>query len=220
MPAAEEATVPPREDELKFQLLPGSEAILRADDILGPAAQRVQQITTCHDTPDGLLFRSGWTLRIRQETDSFGQNVKATNDLTALAISRKDWNWSVTSGTPQVEHLAAVLERSSIASQIVGRLVPVIVTNIWRTERIFALDDEAGAEASLDIGTVCSGAVSQSISELELELKEGPVAPLYRLAVRLSDTAPMWIRAESKAARGWSLRNGHNGGARHCSPMG
>ena len=46
-----------------------------------------------------------------------------------------------------------------------------------------------------------------------LELKGGEVAALYRLTLRLAKTAPMWIRAESKAARGWSLRNGHGDGA-------
>ena len=58
-----------------------------------------------------------------------------------------------------------------------------------------------------------SGAMSLPICELELELKDGEVTALYRLAFRLAKTAPMWIRAESKAARGWSLRNGHGDGS-------
>lgn len=213
MTACQDRTAPPREVELKFQLMPGSDAILCANAVFGPTAPRVHQITTYHDTVDGLLFTSGLTLRIRQETDSFVQNVKSRNDRTALTNRRKEWEWPVTSGTPEVELLAAVPELAHIAGQIVGRLVPVIVTDIWRTKRLDRLKGGGAAEASLDIGTVCSGAVSQPICELELELKEGPVAPLYCLAVRLAETAPMWISAESKAARGWLLRNGRGSGA-------
>ena len=80
----------PREIELKFQLMPGSEAILRADDIFGPAAQQGHQITTYHDTPDNLVFTSGLTLRIRQEKDSFLQAVKSRDDGIGLASSRNE----------------------------------------------------------------------------------------------------------------------------------
>ena len=108
LPAGQETTVPPREVELKFQLLPGSEAILRADDIFGPAAQRVHQITTYHDTPDNLLLAAGLTLRIRQETGSFVQTVKSRDDGMAHASSRDEWEWLVANGMPDVNHLAAV----------------------------------------------------------------------------------------------------------------
>ncbi len=43
----------------------------------------------------------------------------------------------------------------------------------------------------------------------------GPVEPLYHLDIGFAALAPMWVSAQSKAARGWSLRNGHDGGAMH-----
>ena len=213
MPADQEMTVPPREIELKFQLMPGSEAILRADDIFGDTAQQGHQITTYHDTPDNLLFTSGLTLRIRQENNSFLQTVKSRDDGIGLASCRNEWEWPVTSRTPDVGKLAGVPQLAAIAGQIAGSLASVIVTDVWRTKRLVALDDGAAAEASLDIGTVSSGALSEPICELELELERGPVAPLYRLAIRLAVLAPMWVSAQSKAARGRSLCNGHDGGA-------
>ena len=206
-------TLPPREIELKFQLLPGSEAILRAGDILGDAAQKRHQVTTYHDTSDNLLLTSGLSLRIRREKDGFLQTVKSRDNGIGLANNRKEWEWPVTSGTPHVEHLAAVSELASISGQITGRLAPVIVTDIWRTSCLHVVKGGCAAEASLDIGSVSSGEVSLPICELELELKGGEVAVLYRLALQLAETAPMWIGAESKSARGWSLRNGHGSGA-------
>ena len=205
--------MPKLEVELKLRLMPGSEAILRADEVFGPAAQRVHQITTYHDTTESLLFASGLTLRIRQINGSFVQTVKSRDAGLGLASSRKEWEWPLANGRPDVGILAGVAELATIAEQLQGRLGPVIVTDVWRTKRLLALEGGAVAEVSLDIGSVASGATSEPICEVELELKHGPVAPLYRLATRLAELAPMWISAESKAARGWSLRNGHNGGA-------
>jgi len=213
LPAVEEKIAPPREVELKFQLGPDSEAILRADEIFGPSAQRVHQITTYHDTPDTLLLRAGLTLRIRDENGHFVQTVKSRDAGVGLASDRHEWEWPVVSGTPDIGKLAGVPELATLAEKLADRLGPVIVTDTWRTRRLVALADGAGAEASLDIGSVAAGALSEPICELELELKHGPVAPLYCLAIRLAELAPMWVNAQSKAARGWSLRNGHNGGA-------
>ena len=205
--------MPPHEIELKFQLMPGSEAILRADDIFGPMAQKKHQVTTYHDTSDNLLLTSGLTLRIRQENDSFLQPVKSRDAGIGLASRRMEWEWPVTDGTPDVGKLGRVPELAAIAVQILGRLVPVIVTDVWRTKRLLALGNGAAAEVSLDIGSVAAGGKSEPICEFELELKRGSVAPLYRLAIRLNDLALMRISAQSKAARGWLLRNGQNGGA-------
>ena len=195
--------MPPHEIELKFQLLPGSEAILRAGDIFGHAAQGRHQVTTYYDTPDILLFTSGLTLRIRQENDSYLQTVKSRDNGSGLANNRQEWEWPVTSGTRHVAHLAAVSELASISGQITGRLVPVIVTDIWRTSCLHVVKGGYGAEASLDNGTVSTGAMSLPICELELELKDGDVAALYRLALQLAETAPKIGRASCRE-RVWS----------------
>ena len=126
--------------------------------------------------------------------------MKSRDNGFGLANNRQEWEWPVTGGTPRVEHLAAVSELASISGQITGRLAPVIMTDIWRTSCLPVLKGGCAAEALLDIGTVASGAMSLPICELELELKDGEVAALYRLALQLVETAPMWISAESKSA--------------------
>ncbi len=213
MPKVRKSTAPPVEVELKFQVMPGGEAILGADAFFGPAAFRVHQLTTYHDTPDNLLFAAGLTLRIRQENASFVQTVKSVDAGVGLAISRTEWEWPVANGIPDVGKLAGVPELVTIAGQIADRLEPVIATDVWRTKQLVALADGAVAEAALDVGHIVSGSLSEPVCELELELKQGPVAPLYGLALRFVEAAPLWISAQSKAARGWSLRNGADGGA-------
>lgn len=202
-----------REVELKFQLMPGCEAILRAGGSFDPMAPQIQQITTYYDTPDRLLFTFGLTLRIRQQSGSFVQTVKSRDNGSGLASSRSEWEWQVANGVPDIGRLAAVPELVVFIDQIVERLQPNVVTNVFRTTQNVKLKDDTKVELSLDIGTVVSGEKSEPICEFELELKRGQIASLYGLASSLVDLAPMWINAESKAARGWSLFTSQNGGA-------
>ena len=68
--------------------------------------------------------------------------------------------------TPDIGKLAGVPELASIAEKIADRLQPVIVTDVWRTSRLHTLPGGAEAEASLDIGSIVSGALSEPICEL------------------------------------------------------
>ena len=163
MPAGQKTAVPPREVELKFQLRPDSEAILRADKIFGPAAQRVHQITTYHDTLANLLHAAGLTLRIRDENGQFVQWVKSRDAGVGLARP-------VVCGTPDIGKLAGVPGLASLAEKLTDRLEPVIVTDVWRTSRLHILPGGAEVEASLDIGSIVSGVLSEPICELELEI--------------------------------------------------
>ena len=63
-------------------------------------------------------------------------------------------------------------------------------------------------EAALDLGVDQSGKAKEDIRELELELREGMPASLYRLALELNSAIPFDIEVESKAARGFRLEEG------------
>jgi triphosphatase len=213
LPKDQTSSATPVEVELKFQLLPGAEAILRADPVFGPTATRVQQVTTYHDTRDHLLHAAGLALRIRQEGVHFVQTVKSRDTGDGLASRRKEWEWPVQRGLPDIGKMAQVPELATVAGQIADRLQPIIVTDVWRTRRLVDLADGAVAELALDIGSIVAGALSEPICELKLELKHGPFAPLCGLALRLANSAPMWISVQSKASRGWQLHVGTGDGA-------
>jgi CHAD domain-containing protein len=61
--------------------------------------------------------------------------------------------------------------------------------------------------------------VSETVSELELELRDGTLAPLYRLALDLHARVPLTIGPESKAARGYRLRTGRAPAARKAPDL-
>jgi triphosphatase len=204
----------PREVELKLQLGTGSRVILEASTAFAEtAAQHHHQVTTYFDTPDGALSRAGFLLRIRQSGGSHIQTVKSSANRRGVATSRREWEWPIAGNYPDLAHLSQTSDLAKLAQTIEGRLVPVFVTDIARTTRLFHLEDSTIVEAALDEGSIKAGAVSEPVNELELELKEGCLGPMYQLAVELQRLAPMWISTESKSARGWHLRTGQTEGA-------
>jgi triphosphatase len=206
-------SVDPREVELKFHLPPGGRAALEASPALVAAtAKQHHLVTTYFDTPDGLLDRAGLTLRIRRSGNTHIQTVKSRSNGRGVATSRREWEWPARKDVPDVGRLAETRALATAARAIKGRLEPVFVTDIRRTTRLLHLDGNTVVEVAIDEGSVEASAKREPVSELELELKEGCIGPVYRLAAELQALAPMWLSPESKAARGWHLRAGQTEG--------
>jgi len=203
----------PQEVELKFQLPPGSRAVLESSPAFAAAhAKRYRQVTTYFDTPDGLLDEAGLTLRVRRSGNTLVQTVKSRSNGRGVAASRSEWEWSIDQNVPDIGRLAETRALAKAAKAIKGKLEPVFVTDIRRTTRLLDLDNITVAEAAIDEGVIKAGAAREPVSELELELKVGSVGPIYRLAIELQALAPLWISSDSKAARGWHLRTGQTEG--------
>ena len=87
-------------------------------------------------------------------------------------------------------------------------LEPQFVTDIQRTSRTLELDGGTIVEVALDEGLIRSGNATEPVHELELELKDGSIGPLYHLALELLSALPLRIGVEAKAARGYRLAAG------------
>jgi triphosphatase len=217
MNRADKKSLDPREVELKLQLLPGSRTVLEASNVFAAAkATQLHQVTTYFDTPKGILYKAGLTLRVRRSGNSRLQTVKSRANGRGLAMSRSEWEWLIGQNDPDVERLAETPELAKVVKQIKGRLEPMFITDIRRTVRLLHLDGSSVVEAAIDVGRIRAGLASEPVSELELELKDGDIGPMYRLAAHLQKLAPLWISTESKAARGWQLRTGQTEGAQEA----
>ena len=206
-------SVGPREVELKFHLPPGSRAALEASPALASADPRQHHlVTTYFDTPEHLLDRTGLTLRVRRSGNTRTQTVKSRATGRGVATSRNQWEWRIGQNEPDVGRLAKTRALAKAATAIKGRLEPVFVTDIRRTTRLLHLEDNTVVEAAIDEGSIEAGPAREPVSELELELKDGCIGPVYRLAAELQALAPLWISPESNAARGWHLRTGQTEG--------
>ena len=210
----------PREVELKFHLPKGSRAILERYPALAAAAVRHSHlVSTYFDTPDRALDRCGLTLRVRRDGEIRTQTVKSRSDGHGVAANRGEWEWPIDQDAPELAWLEKTKPLAAVAIAINGRLQPAFITDIRRTTRLIHLGEDTTVEVAFDEGDIEAGLVHEAVSELEIELKSGCVAPIYRLAAALLSTAPLWLMSESKASRGWRLRTGQSEGARLAEPQ-
>jgi inorganic triphosphatase YgiF len=211
----------PREIELRFVLPPGGRAALENNDILAAAkVKKHHLITTYFDTPDGILDAAGLTLRVRRSGNTRMQTVKTRPNLQSVASDRNEWEWRINRDSPDLNLLSDIPELAKLALAIEGALEPVLVTDIRRTVRLLHLSGKAVVEMSIDEGCIRSGAANEPVSEVELELKSGSIAPLYQLAIKLQASTSMWISPESKSVRGLHLHSGRIAGAQKADAPG
>jgi inorganic triphosphatase YgiF len=189
--------------EIKLNLPPGSIAALNNHPALQSAAQTSHEITTYFDTPSRQLDHLGAILRVRRQGNRRVQTLKLRTSQGAFA--RNEWEWPVRGDAPELDRIAETPVASRLGSS--PTLEPVFVTDVQRTVRTVR-QDEATIEVALDVGSIHSGKADEKIHELELELKDGDTAAMYRLAAAVHASVPMTVGAESKADRGWRLRTG------------
>ena len=202
------------ETELKFIFPADARSLLDRHPALQPSratsppaqdqpAQR--QITTYYDTPDHTLNQHGFSLRVRQVGDTRIQTLKSTTATNGLPGSRGEWEWRLDADQPKPTLLGSTLAGVVLDREAANRLEPIFVTDINRTTRLLHLNGGTTVELAIDEGSVRCGGANEDIHELELELKQGPIAPLYRLALELHVDLPLRSGTESKSARGYRL---------------
>jgi inorganic triphosphatase YgiF len=198
------------ETELKLALSPSvaesvfSVPALKRRGVAKPKSQRL--VTTYYDTPEKDLARRGVSLRIRQENDKRIQTVKAAGK-SGVVNARGEWEWPVTDAKPDLQLVKETPVSDAFADVPEDRLEPVVVTEVVRTKQNLEVGGDV-VEAALDLGSIKAGTAKEDIRELELELREGTPASLYRLALELNSAIPFDIEVESKAARGFRLKEG------------
>ncbi|MFT9256704.1 MAG: CYTH and CHAD domain-containing protein [Acetobacter sp.] len=203
-------TSPPQEVELKL-LFPAQsrQAVeqhpaLREGLVSGVRHQHL--LTTYYDTPALALYEKGLTLRVREAGGQYVQTLKSDAAGRGLAASRNEWSWPVTTDRPDTTVLART-PAAVFGPTLAERLVPVLVSDIRRSVHPVAYGG-AMIEAAVDDGVVRAAGREVPVQELELELKDGPVLQVYRLALRLLADLPLRIGVETKAGRGYRLLRG------------
>jgi inorganic triphosphatase YgiF len=154
------------------------------------------------------LARAGISLRVRHAGGTRVQTVKLAGAASGPAVSRGEWEWPVDSDQPDLARLAETPATRHLGREWADRLEPVFVTDIARRVGLVRLDGKTVVEAAFGEGEVRTAGAREAVNELELELKEGAVGSLFRLALDLIAEAPIAIQAETKAEIGMRLRTG------------
>ena len=200
------------ETELKLTFPPEAAGRLADHPALKPpcasAPRSERLVSTYFDTPSRELARRGLSLRVRAAGPRRVQTLKASGPKASLdgaAMSRGEWEWPLRDDKPDLALAAGNPIASRLPPNVGTQLQPIVVTDVVRTTRTLDFH-ESTIEAALDSGSIVAGDRKQAVHELELELRRGAPGALYGLALSLHAVTPLSIEVDSKAARGYRLR--------------
>ena len=200
----------PIETELKLTFPPeaanrlADHAVFKSRDANGPLSERI--VSTYFDTPNCELARRGLSLRVRAVGSRRVQTLKSSASANGgAAMVRGEWEWPLRDDKPDLALVSCTPAARRLPPDLGAQLQPTVVTDVARTAQ--TLDFQGSTiEVSLDSGSIVAGDQRQPVHELELELRNGAPGALYGLALSLHAATPLSIEAESKAARGYRLR--------------
>lgn len=200
------------ETEIKLRVSPTGLSALQAHPLLELRAQGPWQERTLlnayQDTPQADLARATVALRIRRDGDTLIQTLKTRGASLAGLSERNEWDWYL-----QQEQLAPeLLDDSCWPAELAGldksQLGEIFRTDFVRFSRELAWQhegQEVKVEVALDQGRVITASGEETICELELELREGPLPALLQLALALAQDIALMPCDISKAERGYRL---------------
>lgn len=207
------------ETELKFRIAPRKlSSVLRNGGLSGRSRTQSEQmlVSTYYDTNKHKLRRHGLTLRVRKMEGRYVQTVKADG---AGGVTRGEWEHEVSGARPDLKKARHTPLRGLGSGKLSRKLKPVFQTNIHRVAQARRLQ-KSEVEVAVDRGHISAGRRSRPVAELELELKSGHVADLFRLARNLERRTEAELDLRSKAERGYQLVPGSGGGgAQRAEPI-
>ncbi|HEX9947959.1 MAG TPA: CHAD domain-containing protein [Allosphingosinicella sp.] len=198
-----------QEVELKLEIPAGEIDAFRSAPMLGDPARKPNRLrTTYFDTPGGDLRRAGYSLRLRQKGRTFVQTVKHRGSDSGGFSSRAEWEKRNDSAALDFEAVKATPVGKLLSKRdMKKRLQPVSETEVRRTTWLVRRGESA-VELILDEGKVTSNGREEPISEIELELKQGPRSELFRLSSELGQGLTLRMGVMSKSERGFRLLEG------------
>lgn len=202
------APVPHKEIEVKLELAPANLPDLKKIPFLRtvkPTPKSANQVSVYFDTDEQKLRRSGLMLRVRREGRRYRQTIKATAHNGDF--ERDEWEAEIAGNEPDLNEANGTALEPLLTKKLRRGLKPVFETRVRRT--VYPLVDNAHAIAlTVDQGTIDTGTRSQSLCEIELELKRGSAADLFDVARELTQKLPARLAVKSKSERGYEILDG------------
>ncbi|MBI5437229.1 MAG: CHAD domain-containing protein [Nitrosomonadales bacterium] len=197
------------EAELKLRIVPEHLDRLKRHPLLkklsGVRGTTRKLYSVYYDTPDLELRQRAMTLRLRHIGKQWVQTLKTGGRVQAGLHQRNKWEAPVDGEALDLNALKAS-DDQHLSLAVRKKLQPVFVTEFSRTTRMVTFGG-AEIELSLDSGEIRAGRKSRPISELELELKSGESAQLFKLALALLDIVPLEVEYTSQAEYGYLLHS-------------
>ncbi len=205
-----------RERELKFKLDSADVGKIGAHPLLaGRLPETRRLISVYFDTEDFALRDAGVALRLRDTDEDRLQTIKVAGP---TLFDRPEWEHRVVGSHPDLGAAEATGLAPLMDSRVRERLQPLFKTSIERT--VYHLDRNGSEiELALDRGEVEADSCRAPILEMELELKRGHPAELFRLARELAVSVPLRLDLKTKAERGYALIEPDSNGEAKAAPV-
>jgi len=208
----------PREFELKLEFDPADKAAIEAHPLLAARKRKEQRLVSIYfDTDDLVLQKARVCLRLRDTGHGYVQTIKAM-DGTAQLFERPEWEEQVPHCEPDLTLAAGTALEPLLDEHVRTSLQPLFQTRIDRD--VYRVDGGGSdIEVALDRGEIEAGERRAPVHEVELELKRGDPADVFRLAKALSTTVPLKLAVKTKAERGYELASGAAPGAEKAEQL-
>ncbi|MGS0897279.1 CYTH domain-containing protein [Burkholderia stagnalis] len=203
------------EQEIKLALPAGQADDARRffETLTGKPGRETALVNVYYDTPDLALARSKSAVRVRRAPQGWLQTFKTVGSAEGGLHRRHEWELPIAGDALEIDALVAacdVPEAAAALRDAAGTLSALFRTDFSRTLWHIAIGG-ATVEAAVDLGEIvvqsATGARREPISEIELELIDGPEAALATLAAELRQALPDLAPENlSKAQRGYRLR--------------
>src|SRR6516162_2899029 len=199
---------PPREIELKLDVPVHNLPRLTDSSVLKgaskSAAKPIDLVSVYFDTNKLQLHQKGLSLRVRRIGRRYVQTIKQENNGNTALFARGEWEHDVPAKQPDLNPARETALAPLLNKKLRRALKPVFETHVRR--KVFQIRrGQSEIELSIDKGKVEAGRKSSPLCEVELELKRGQAADLFKLAKMLAQEIPVQLAVKSKADRGYAL---------------
>jgi inorganic triphosphatase YgiF len=196
----------PKEIELKLRVAPEDIAVLRSHpDFAGALHDPTHETlnSVYFDSDDRFLRNHGLTLRVRHDGERRVQTIKTAN-YGSSCFERSEWEKTIEGDQPDLTGVMNTALGPILTDDVRNTLKPVFETRIERTAYHLNGNDTAIVMV-VDEGQIAATDSSCTVSEIELELKHGNSAELFKIARAISDIVPVHLDVKSKSERGYDL---------------
>lgn len=188
------------EYELKFKASQELLSLLR--ETLPGEETVFAMATTYYDTPEGALSARQYTLRHRQENETYICTLKAPAD-----VGRGEWETECDDITAAIPVLCKLGAPEDLESLTAGGITPVCGARFQRVAKLLTFEQTV-LEVALDTGVLTGGGKEEPFWELEVELKSGDIRDADGFADQLARTFRLEPQTRSKFRRALALAEG------------
>lgn len=168
--------------------------------------RRLEMHTRYFDTPDRIVRANRWTLRIREENGVSIACCKSAGSRDGALSAHEEWEVEARTVAEALPKLVGIGAPEALLALDPKTLTVTCTAAFTRECAVLELEDGCLAELAADLGVLSGETESEPLSEVELELKGGPLEPMQAWAEDLAERYGLTPEPRSKLARALALK--------------